>query len=186
MIAFKKWAETSSSSTLILEPQGPSAQPRAEDFAFETISLLNSQAQPVIWALCPASSEPLTEDDIVHCLVEQLGHARAQPWTGDTPVEAQEILLNTLPIALDNLGRFFFVLAIKHVDLISSVLTILDAIQSRADRCVKILMVSYSNTRWNQAALPPQATFQRLSPPPPKGKRKRAIATWLDTVQATV
>ncbi|KAL3443419.1 nucleoside phosphorylase domain-containing protein [Aspergillus insuetus] len=185
MTAFKAWTETNSSSTLVLAPQGPSAEPRAEDFAFETISLLNSQHQTVIWALCPAFSEPLSEDDILQCLVRQLRALQCESSDEDSLRETQP--LDSLRTALVLLGRFFIVLAVKNLHLIASLLTILDDVRGRAGRCVKILLVSYSDEMSNfQTALLPHSAIHQISPPPPKPRWKRAKDPWRDTVRATV
>ncbi|KAJ0416464.1 nucleoside phosphorylase domain-containing protein [Aspergillus carlsbadensis] len=185
--AFKNWAETSSSCTLVLAPQGPSAEPRAEDFAFEAISLLKSQGQPVIWALRPPFSEqPLSGEDILHCLVQQLRLPHCGSRTEDTLTETQPITPNTLPIAFDDLGRFFAVLAVKHLHFISFLLGALGATRGRPGQCVKILLVSYSDEMSNLAALYPHTMIHRLLPPQPKPKRMRAVDPWRDTVRATI
>jgi hypothetical protein len=78
------------------------------------------------------------------------------------------------------------VLAVKNFHMILSLLTILDAVRDRPGRCVKILLVSYSDEMWNLTALLPHAAIHQISPPPPKPKRKRAKDPWRDNVRARV
>ncbi|KAL3481495.1 nucleoside phosphorylase domain-containing protein [Aspergillus californicus] len=178
--ALKDLAEGKGSGVLILEPQGPSAEPRADDFAVEIISLLKSQGQPIFWALSPAFDEPLTEHDIVSCIVEQLGAAHTPP---NTTLDSQLLLSNILPKSLDDIGRLFFVLAIKHLSLASSLLKILEDIQDRPNRAVKIMMVSYSAEYSHVVGMLPSARVHQVRPAPPNLKRKRTQTRWRETVR---
>ncbi|KAL4878189.1 nucleoside phosphorylase domain-containing protein [Aspergillus karnatakaensis] len=181
--ALKEWAETRSSDVLVLEPQGPSAEPRADDLAFEVISLLKSQSQPIHWILSPAFADPLTEHDIVHCLAEQLGGSFNH---SDTTINLQELLSGMIPQALDDIGKFFFVLAVKHLSLTLSLLEILKAIQVKPGRTVKIIMVGYSPLYHQATEMLPSASVHHIRPAQPNPKRRRTQTRWRERVHAQI
>ncbi|KAL2870145.1 nucleoside phosphorylase domain-containing protein [Aspergillus lucknowensis] len=153
-------------------PQTHGAVPRVEDFAYEAVSLLKSQGQPVIWTLYPEFSDPLTIDDVKHCLAQQV---KQTPNCLTDSLEPTMNLDQFLASALENLGRFFLVLQVRDLSLATWLLRIVEPARRKPGGCVKYLVLR-SSTRIH--VLPP--------PPPPTRKRKRTEVSWHEMMRASI
>lgn len=181
MTAFKEWAERSGPDTLIVEPEGWRAAGRAESFAFEATRFLRNHAQPTVWALWPEYEEPLTTQDIVHCLAEQTERMSVREDLAILVAESP-LKYNLLRIT-ERMDRCFLVVQAKDRSLATSLLETLNIAFRRRNRTVKLLLISYWSDVSNICRGLPRAKVQRLSPPLPAHKMKRPTRRWWETIQ---
>ena len=181
MTAFKAWTESSGPDTLIVQPEGSHAAGRAEAFAFEATRFLRHHAQPTIWALWPEYEEPLTTQDIVHCLAEQTQRISLREnlaiLVADCP--SQYSLLRIT----EHMDRCFLIVQIKDRSLTTALLETLNVAFKRRNRMVKLLLISYWPDVSAMGRGLPRAKVQRLSSPLPAHKWKRSNRQWWGTIQ---
>ncbi|CAG8416477.1 unnamed protein product [Penicillium salamii] len=181
MITLKVWAESSGPDILVVEPRNPMAYPRAEDLAFQTIKLISSRGQPLVWALWPECDKPLTSQDITHCITAQI----RQSYIGSSITTGQynSKFYDTTSRLFEPLDKSFVVIEIKEASLALRVLELIKISIIDRQQSLKVLLISYSLDVSCLAATFPGARKQVLNAVPPAKKRKRTKESYWDFIQ---
>jgi hypothetical protein len=180
MTALKEWAESKSSATLVIEAQHPRAAQRAETFAFEVAAVLQERDQTVLWILTPDYNEPLTTEEIMCCLAQQV----QQTLPGSPTVIQESYIWSAARLAkvFHGLDNLFLVVQLKEVTLVQPLLEALESAFRKPGRILKLLLISYDVDITSRALEFPRATVEVLSPPLPMAKRRKARVNWWECI----
>ncbi|KAH8702012.1 hypothetical protein BGW36DRAFT_372031 [Talaromyces proteolyticus] len=185
--ALEAWAQAPGSSMMVIQPIGPHAKPRLDDFAFEVTTFLKSGGHPVLWALWPVYDDHLTTREILQGLIYQAvqygpgASIKFEKFISEDLGNTSEIesLGNLAVDALAKLSSFFLIIEGKDAEF---TLTFMSALQKALGNCItlsKVLLVSYSEGLSSALKeLVPMASFHKLGPlsqPRRRGKMGRDL-----------